>query len=323
MQTRSLTFEQVQVFRTVVQTGSFTKAAERLYLSQPAISQQIDHLERALGTKLFARERGHRLSLTASGSTLLEFASELDSLVDRLDSRLHQEDPTASHEPIRIACGRSIGYHVLPSILASIRDQCPGTQVQLIRSTPGEINDAVKSGKADLGIESEAAADSSLRKTFLTLDQLILVASPNHRLAQRPSSDISEVVQYPFVLPARDYSLRRSAEQWASTFGVQLTVAVECSPFDVIKEAVRYELGVSILPKYIVDDDLRQGLLKEIRAPGLPQMRRLCIVSNPAQVPSADVQVLLRALKRWGRHRTELSSQFHATDAVETAKCPA
>lgn len=254
----------LQVFLTVVEEGSFTRAAEKLQRTQPAVSVAVQRLEADLGEKLIDRS-GRELSLTDAGAIVLEAARRQQNLQRELFNRLAE----LRHKAVgRLALGanESMILYLLPH-LVRYRERYPQVQVVVQRTRSGQIPDHLLAGDVDFGVTSFRPMDDRFADRVFYKDHLAFVVAPGHRLAKKASVGIQELGRETFVAhnvasPYREVVLREFRRH-----KVALDMAIEMPTVESIRRMVAAGMGVAFLPRMTVEQDLAMGLLQELQVP--------------------------------------------------------
>lgn len=245
----------LHAFLQVAQTGSFSEAAGRLFLTQPAISKRIAGLENTLGTRLFDRI-GRRVSLTEAGSALLPRARDLINAandIKRLASTLTGEVAGT----LAFATSHHIGLHRLPPILRAFTRDHPQVRMD-IRFLDSEVaSRAVESGELELAIVTlPESAPPMLDSRAIWHDQLVFVATPDHPLAQEPSIPPQRLAEFPAVLPGSTTTTRAILDRALTGHGVSLDRVQTTNYLETLKMLAAAGLGWSLLPHTLLDGDL-------------------------------------------------------------------
>ncbi|OGT89229.1 MAG: LysR family transcriptional regulator [Gammaproteobacteria bacterium RIFOXYA12_FULL_61_12] len=245
----------LHAFLQVAQTGSFSEAADRLFLTQPAISKRIAGLENTLGTRLFDRI-GRRVSLTEAGSALLPRARDLINAandIKRLASTLTGEVAGT----LAFATSHHIGLHRLPPILRAFTRDHPQVRMD-IRFLDSEVaSRAVESGELELAIVTlPESAPPMLDSRAIWHDRLLFVAAPDHPLAQEPSIPPQRLAEFPAVLPGSTTYTRAILDRALRGHGVSLDRVQTTNYLETLKMLAAAGLGWSLLPHTLLDGDL-------------------------------------------------------------------
>jgi LysR family transcriptional regulator, cyn operon transcriptional activator len=269
---------QLRTFRVVAETLNFTRAAERLNLTQSAVSHQIKSLESELGEPLFIRaKRG--VKLTEAGQVALEYTERMlddaDALRERLSGREHA--PTGR---VRAAAATQAFVHLFASLFESFMREHPGIELSFRTtvSTEQTVTD-ILNGAADVGFASLPVYSPNLQVTELFEDELVLVVGHAHKLAGRTSISVEEVERERLILFERGASIRRATDIFFSKVGIHPALALESNDTYFIKLMVEHGWGISLLPSWSIDDEVRSGKLSQLRISGHRLNRSVAMVS--------------------------------------------
>ena len=246
------------VFRTVAEQLSFRKAAEELYLTQPAVSLQIKALEEDLGTQLFDRT-GRHIKLTAAGRVLLEYAEQVNALLVQAE---HELAALSGNHAGQLALGASstIAQYVLPHLLGEFCRQHPRVHPTLISGNTEQIVDAVQSQKIALGLIEGPARSRDVKTEPFLKDELVLIVSMAHEWAERASVSCADACAAPLLMRERGSGTRRVIEIALERLGVKrsvLNIVMELDATEAIKSAVEAGLGVGFVSRWAIAKDLR------------------------------------------------------------------
>jgi len=267
------------VFRAVAEQLNFRKAAEELYLTQPAVSLQIKALEEDLGIQLFDRSGAH-ITMTPAGRVLLEYAAQVNALLVQAE----REIAALSGEHIgQLALGASttIAQYVLPRLLGEFCREHPRVHPTLVSGNTEHIVEAIEKQKISLGfIEGPARSREVKTEPFLE-DELVLIASTAHESAERTTVCCSEIASIPLLMRERGSGTRHVIELALERKGVKrssLHIVMELDSTEAIKSAVEAGLGVGFVSRWAIAKDLRLGdNFKIVEVEGLTIKRQLLV----------------------------------------------
>ena len=214
-----------RAFCQVVQSGSITRAAERLDLGQPSVSQQVRSLETELGVRLFTRNGPH-IALTAAGESLYRIAMPLVEGMDSLRGAFAEQNDRISGI-IRIAAGQASKSFVLPRFLKQFRDHYPDVRFHIVRSATSETLRLLRARTADLAFSSTNETPTGMDPYWVFSYSFVLIVPLGHPLAGRESVDLKEASLYPAVAPASGTYSRMFGELEVRRLGIEINVAVE------------------------------------------------------------------------------------------------
>jgi DNA-binding transcriptional LysR family regulator len=299
----SVELAQLRTLREVAETLNFTRAAERLGLTQSAVSHQIKALERELGEPLFVRaKRG--VQLAAGGRAALEHAVRILDDVDALRTRLQGEGPTASGR-VRAAAATQAFVHLFAELFEVFMKSHPRIELtfRTTVSTDQTVADIV-GGAAEVGFAALPVYSPSLHVRELFEDELVLVAAPGHRLAGRGRASVADIAAERLVLFERGSSIRRATDAFFHEMGVRPALALESNDTYFVKLMVEHGLGVSLLPAWAVREEIANGRLVRLTVAGHRLQRSVSMIflgRFPAAATRAFVDFMLA-------HRDELQA---------------
>lgn len=253
-----MTSEQIQTFLAVVRRGTFTKAAEELFLTQPAVSQKIQLLEKQLGATLFERV-GKNLKLNQAGQRFLQYAQSLTRDTETLyrDLQILTETPMDSFV---IGAIQSVGTYALPPMIARFKALHPLIRVGLEIGNTEELVDKMMLGVVDLAIvDTELPRLRTYQREFLLEEAIVLVVPPEHPLSGNRLT-LEELYQTPLIMRQRSSRTRFILESELQRLGVdlkRLQVAYEFDNIEAIKQSVAAGLGCAFLPLDVITQFLR------------------------------------------------------------------
>jgi DNA-binding transcriptional LysR family regulator len=265
----------LNIFLTVVKERSFTRAAEKLYRTQPAISLAIQRLENELGERLLDRS-GRDLALTEAGKLVYDCARRQENLQRELSNQLAELRNKAIGRLV-VGANESMTFYLLPH-LCQFRHEYPKIKLVVQRSRSTELPDHLAAGDVDFGIVSYRPDDERFDSIPIYTDHLSFVVPPNHRLAGRKTVSIKDLGMESFVghnvpSPYRDNVVREFQRH-----KVTLNVDLEMPTVESIRLMVQAGQGLAFLPRLCVEQDLRQGLLEEIKVKELSLERTIYLV---------------------------------------------
>jgi DNA-binding transcriptional LysR family regulator len=285
---------ELRVFLTVAKEGSFSRAAERLYRTQPAVSLAIKKLEDSLGQPLFVR--GARpVRMTDAGTLLQEYAERLLNLRDEVKKGLMDLEGLKRGE-LSLGVNESSIHALLPA-LSRFREAHPGVQVRVHRMFSRDIPHEVVNYRLDLGAVSFVPRDAQLQATEILKDELTLVVPPKHALAKRREVDVEELGKELFIAHIVESPFRRKVIELFARNRTTLNMPMEMPTIESIKRFVQMGMGVAIVPRMCVTWEVEHGWLKEIKIRQLNIPRHLYIISRRgARLPHAATE-FMRLLK--------------------------
>ncbi|NLK08610.1 MAG: LysR family transcriptional regulator [Firmicutes bacterium] len=268
-------------FITLAKYRNYTKTAEILHLTQPAVTQQIQYLERFYGVKLFVRHRTG-VHLTPEGELFLAYANKVDSLARQVKRALHNQASIPRKQ--RIGATLTIGEYVLPAILSKHRRMYPNTDVSMSVQNTDTILERLDQAHLDLGLIEGLFNKKKYEYHLLKKDRLVLAASPKHQLAQNKEVDIEALSRETLIVREAGSGTRLFFEENLRKKGYSLRDFVpymEIGNLNAIKSLVMDNVGVSVISAEVVKWELASGELCEIAIKGLDLEREFCFVYLP------------------------------------------
>lgn len=276
-------------------TGSFTKAAEELYTSQPTVSEHIQNLETRLNCKLFDR-LGRTILPTAEAEILYPRAVAILEELARL-----KEDITAAGKSVSgklvIGAGTIPGTYILPAIAASFKEEYPAISFEIRIGASAKIAEAVAANELFLGVVGAKSPSSKLRYQPFIEDELILAAAGSSSTPARISME--ELCTLPFIVREQGSGTRQSTELLLARQGYPLdkfTICATLGSSGAVKEAIKANLGVSVISKLAVQEELENGKVKQVEVAGLTLKRNFYIVTSARRTLPNQYNELLKRI---------------------------
>lgn len=265
---------QLRLLIAVVEHGGFSRAAEALSLSQPAISHQLKALSTAVGLPV-VEIIGRRAQLTQVGSLLYEHAQRILAEFETAGAVL-DELRGLRRGRIRIAGDTTVAIYVLPDLLGDFRQEYPGIELSLGVDNRRGLHDRLVANEIDFIVSGRPWVDTPVPLTarpFLG-NELIAIASPRHHLAARKRVTLTELTQEPFIIREPGSGTRETTEEALQEANLSYNPVMEVASNGAIKRAVARDLGVSILSRYATQLELELGNLVELDIEGFPLRRQ-------------------------------------------------
>jgi DNA-binding transcriptional LysR family regulator len=252
----------LRIFYYAAREKNLTKAAEALFVTQPAVTMQIKTLEQYLETALF-RKRGKFLELTEEGIVLYKYAEKIFSVVDEMEHAF-KGFASLTQGSLIIGTTRSFARHLMPGLLSRYQEKFPGIKVSLEVGSSSEIAEGVAAFKYDLGIIGRLPLPSKVKAIPYTPEEFCLVVSPDHRFAKRGVVSCRELQNEPIIIREPGSGSRHFMLSFLASHGVEPSVLVEAGSVEFIKEYVIQGRGISFLYKPEVQLEAKMGLLKPL-----------------------------------------------------------
>ncbi|MGE6256658.1 LysR family transcriptional regulator [Heyndrickxia sporothermodurans] len=285
------------VFVTVVEKGNFSRAAEELHMTQPAVSQYIQGLERSYGSKLLDRSNKY-VRLNKAGEIVYYHAKEILGLYSKMQNLLDDLTNRASG-PLSIGSSYTFGEYVLPHVIAQLHEQFPLIKPKITIGNTKEIAELVKGHQLDVGIIEGDYNDSQLSVDPFTEDMMYVIASSKHRLAkQNREANIAELEEETWIVRELGSGTREATDKIFHYMSIAPKDIMEFGSTQLIKETVESGLGISLLSGLAIRKEISMDLLKIIPVKGTPFKRNFSMVLRTSFKTKA-LEVFIDLLKKW------------------------
>lgn len=257
--------DSIRVFLTVVDKKSFSKAAKALFLTQPAVSFQIQMLEEYYGTRLFDRV-SRNITLTEAGHLLLKYANQMSKLQSELEREMQELTGTIKGR-LLIGASTTIGEYIVPYILGAFKKKYPEVDLSLEVANTEDIENRIHDTTLDIGLVEGPVVGKDLEIEQFLKDQLVLITNKDHPWADLEQISVFELDKYPFIFREKGSGTRIEMEQHLKKAGFSvnnLNVIMELGSTSAIKAAVESGLGVSIISKWAAKEKVKAGFLSQI-----------------------------------------------------------
>jgi DNA-binding transcriptional LysR family regulator len=272
---RRLTLRQFRVFEAVARNLSFTRAAEELHLSQPAVSMQVRGIEKILGLPL-TEQLGKKIFLTEAGREVLYASRSITARLDDLQANLAQLRGMDSGL-LNIAVTTTVSA-VSTRILASFRGKHPKVSIHLDVSNRESVLSQLASNRIDLAIMGQVPDGLDLEATRFMDNPLVVIAPPDHALARKKKVSIQALATEPFLVRETGSGTRGAMERYFADKGLEILTSMEMSSNEAIKQAVQAGLGLGILSLQTLEQELALKRLAVLAVEGFPILRHWYIV---------------------------------------------
>jgi LysR family transcriptional regulator, low CO2-responsive transcriptional regulator len=268
-------FDQLETIIEVARLSSFSRAAEKRFRTQPAISSQIRSLEEEVGARLLDRSGG-KVSLTASGKLFVKFAE------DTLDTRKATLTAIAETERVprgEIVVGANEGtcLHILPEVFAHFKKQYPDVSVSIRRADYAKVLESVIDNSVDFGVVSLPVTDTRLTAVPIHRDELVLIVPPRHPLAKLKSASAPDIAPYPLVVPKVGHT-RDALDDLFHQHKLKPRIAMELDSSELLKRFVAADVGVGFISRSNVLEDVQAKVLATVPLADMQIRRDLALV---------------------------------------------
>ena len=274
----AINVHQLKIFHTVARSGSFSRAAAELLISQPSVSIQVGDLERQFGTDLF-EQVGKHVRLTEAGRVLDDYAARILALID--ETRVAMDEVKGLRRGrLLLGATPTPGTYLLPALLGRFKEQYPSIEISLRLADTRRIQEMLLQHQLDLGVIGGSVSFPDLEAAVLLNDELVLVVAPSHPFAALPSVRVADLAGEPFILRERGSGNREAADEALHRAGVHVTPVFEVEGAEMVKQAVAANLGISILSRCAVELEVAAGRLRIVQIEGLRIERAISLLSR-------------------------------------------
>jgi len=257
----------LKVFHTVARLLSFTKAAEELHMTQPAVTFQVRQLEEYFNTRLFDRTH-NKVNLTPAGQRVAEFAERIFDLYAEMENGVRDLTGEISGA-LTIGASTTIAEYLLPALLGEFKNQYPDINLRLKVSNSEGIVSMVEHNVIDLGVVESPVSNRNLIVEVCHIDQLVVVAAPDHELVKRGGMvNAADILRYPFVSREEGSGTREVIMNYLMEAGISaadMNFCLELGSPEAIKGAVEAGMGITIISRSIIGKELKLNTLAELQ----------------------------------------------------------
>ena len=290
----------IKVFKDIAQIRSLSRAATLNGVSQSAVSQQVQELERALGVTLLDRS-SRPLGMTAAGDLYMEFCTDVLRRKEELDDALGRLQEKVAGK-IKIACIYSVGVSELVRLERQFAERHPESEVQVVYLRPEKVYAGVLAGEAELGLVSYPVAKRDLETIPWRQEEMVLAVVPTHPLARKAAAlrgplPVEDLQGVSFVGFDEELPIRRHVDRFFKEKGIGVNLEVFFDNIEMVKEAVAQGVGVGILPFRSMREDIQRKRLTAIRLAGASLYRPLGIIYLKKKPLPSAAQAFLELLR--------------------------
>ncbi|MCX5816898.1 MAG: LysR substrate-binding domain-containing protein [Proteobacteria bacterium] len=252
----------LRIFFESAKQLNFTKAAERLCISQPAVSVQIKQLEKALHVKLFYKV-GNKIYLSGAGKSLLSYAQKIFELEDEAEKTIN-EIKEVKKGMLHIGTTKTYARYLMPSRISHFHALYPGVSIHLSEGSSLEMMQSLFNMQNELAIVASTEYPKPLQSITFGREEILLVTSPDHLLAKKDSISIKELANFPIIMREEGSATRKVIMDMFKRMHLSPTVLYEASNLEFIKELLEKGEGASFIVRAAVEKELLHGILKEV-----------------------------------------------------------
>lgn len=275
LQVFTMDFDQLETFLEVARHASFSRAAEKRFRTQPAISSQIRALEEEVGARLFDRSGG-KVALTAPGKVFQKYAEEALAARKSLIASLAEMERVPRGE-IVVGANEATCLHILPEVFAEFKKLYPSVGVHISRLERAKIMESVIDNSVDFGVVSTPVDDKRLTVVTIHRDELVIIAPPRHPLSRMKEVSVADVVRFPLLLPKIGRT-RDAIENLFDERHLKPRISMELDSSEVLKRFVAADVGIGFIAKSNVMEDVKAGALAALPLADASIRRELALV---------------------------------------------
>jgi DNA-binding transcriptional LysR family regulator len=287
---------QLEFFISVVEEGSFSKAALRVFRTQPAVSIAIRRLEDEVGAPLFERSQ-KTPRLTEAGELLFDYAKRMLALRDQAQ-QVVAELRTFQRGRVRIGANESTSLYLLPQLILRYREQHPNVMVEIYRHVSERLPREVLDHNVDFALLAFEPEDGDLQSFPILRDELILIMHPEHRLAAREALTVKELGQESFLAHNVKTASRHKVIEVFAQEHTPLNITLELATVETIKRFVQQQIGLAFVPRMCVSEELERGTLATVPVRGLTYRRTLWATHRRGMTFSHAAAAFLEVLRQ-------------------------
>jgi LysR family transcriptional regulator, transcriptional activator of the cysJI operon len=288
-----MNFRHLKIFITVCEVGNMTRAAKELNMAQPSVSQAIMELEKYYGVHLFER-LNHRLYLTAAGERLRSYARQILNLSEQAQKELADLRQGGS---LRIGASLTIGAYRLPGLVADFHQQNPQVEVFTRVDNTNLIEQRLLEDKLDLGLVEGPTVSAYITEEFLSYDDLVFIASPQHPLVKSGKRTAQDLAGLAFIVREAGSGTQTIFEQAMREAGVNWKTAGVYNNNQAIKQAVSANLGLGMVSKIAIAEEVQLGKLVPLEIEGIAIKRKFNLVYHQQKIFTRAMQLFRDAIK--------------------------
>ncbi len=299
-----MTLHHLKVFVMVCQEKTMHAAAEKLNISQPAISKIIADLEKHYNIKLFERIN-HRLYLTAIGETVRDHALNILAMFQDMEDQINIQ---GQQNHIRIGASVSVGTCLLPPLIQSLKKRLDSISYEVTINNTSKIEGMVNDYLLDLALVEGYVDNPNLVVQNVIEDELVFAVRADHPLLQKTNIAYHDLEQYSFITREDGSSKRNQLELHLQEMGIQLKINYSCSTVEAIKQALLYTDGIASLSKMMVEEELKTGVLKTLPFHDMKFERSVRLIYHKNKYISPTMKVFIEVLNSQIKERSNKSA---------------
>lgn len=295
---------QLEFFVSVVEEGSFSKAADRVFRTQPAVSISIRRLEQELGVPVFDRSQ-KTPTLTEAGELIYDYAKRMLTLRNEAQGVV-AELRALERGRVRIGANESTSLYLLPHVILEFRRKHPQVKVEIFRHVSENLPREVLDRNVDFAVLAFQPVDNDLKCFPILKDELVLIMSPGHPLANRESVSVKELGSESFLAHNVKTASRQKVIEVFAQHHTPLNITLELATVETIKRFVQLEVGLAFVPRMCVADELERGTISTVPVHGLSYRRVLWVTHRRVLTFSHAAQAFLSVLHQMAKKQGKI-----------------
>lgn len=289
--------QELEAFAAVAAHRSFTRAAESLFLTQPAVTRQIAGLEAKLHTRLFDR-LGRTIELTPAGEILLRYTESILRLTEEARQAIADIEAGTTGR-LTVGASSTLATYLLPDWLRAFRERAPHVEIVVHTGISAAVVQMVRENEAEVGLVTSETNDPKMRVLSLADYATCVVVPQGHALAHETEIEAERLANVPLILMETGTNLRTYVDRLLSAAGVQEQVTMEMDNVEAIKRMIEAGLGVSLLPEVAVRAEVASGRLVALRLRDVPRTnRRIALIHRSDRYLSAPLKAFMELVRQ-------------------------
>lgn len=288
-----MTFRHLKIFITVVDSGSMSSAAQKLYISQPSVSQAIAELEKTYNIKLFER-MSQKLYITEEGKRLLSYARHITSSFEEMEKVLHEME---SVPHLNIGCSVSVGTYLLNDLLDKVEQVYPNCRIVATVNNTSAIEEQVLNNELDVAIVEGIVNSTDLVRIPVFQDELVLLCGKNYHLANRKSITFKDLEGESFISREKGSIERNQLEKVIEEHNITLNRCLYSTNTEAIKNAVMHGRGIAILSNMLVKKECDRGDMVVLHLEDMHFVRQIHLIYHKNKYLSPVIKDVIRILE--------------------------
>lgn len=316
------TLDQLRILKAISSEGSFKRAADSLYVSQPAVSLQVQNLEKQLDVPLFDRG-GRRAQMTEAGYLLLEYGEKILTLCQET-CRAIEDLQNLQGGTLIVGASQTTGTYLLPRMIGTFRQQYPDVSVQLQVHSTRRTSWSVANGQVDLAIiggEVPSELQDVLEIRPYAEDEFALILPATHALAKAEAIQKEDLYKFNFIALDSQSTIRKVIDRVLSRWGIdpkRLKIEMELNSIEAIKNAVQAGLGAAFVSIAAIEKELQMGILHRARIRDMVVKRTLSVIINPSRYRSKAAEAFMHEILPAFSNNGQFSLVENSTSAVQS-----